>query len=185
MFKKIIFILKNRFLNKSKISLYAFIKNPKNITIEQNVEVHSNSSIDAAKGKITLKNNTILNRYSYLNAGKGSIIIGEGSEINNFTVINGMGDVIIGKNVLIGPNVQIIPYNHNFMDKKVYIKKQGITHNKIVIEDDVWIGASSIILAGVTIKKGSVVACGSIVNKDTLEYSINIGSPSKFYKERK
>jgi len=184
MIKKTLFILKNRLLKKSKISFNVFIKNPKNIEIEKNVNIHSNSSIDAAKGKITLKKNCILNRYAYLNASKGKITIGEGSEINNFTVINGIGNVTIGNNVLIGPNVQIISYNHNFMDKNQEIKKQGITKQKIVIEDDVWIGASVIILPGVTIKKGSVIAGGSIVNKDTTEYSINIGSPSKFYKER-
>lgn len=184
MIKKTIFILKNRLFKNSKISFNTFIKNLKNIEIEKNVNIHSSSSIDAAKGKIILKKNTILNRYSYLNAAKGKIIIGEGSEINNFTVINGMGNVIIGNNVLIGPNVQIISYNHNFMDKNQKIKKQGITKEEIIIEDDVWIGASTIILPGVTIKKGSVIAGGSVVNKNTLEYSINIGSPSKFHKER-
>lgn len=184
MLKKILFILKGKLLNKSKISFNAFIKNPKNIWIENNVSIHSCSSLDASNGIIILKKNSIINRYAYLNAAKGKIIIGEGSEINNLTIINGMGTVEIGNNVLIGPNVQIISYNHNFIDKNIEIKKQGITMDKIIIENDVWIGASSIILPGVVIKKGSVIAAGSIVNKDTIEYSLNIGSPSKFYKDR-
>ena len=54
----------------------------------------------------------------------------------------------------------------------------------IVINDDVWIGAGSIILAGVTIGKGAIIAAGAVVNKDVPEYSIVGGVPAKVLKYR-
>ena len=58
--------------------------------------------------------------------------------------------------------------------------KQGA----IIIEDDVWIGAGSIILTGVTISKGSVIGAGSVVAKSIPEYSIAVGNPAKVIHRR-
>lgn len=54
----------------------------------------------------------------------------------------------------------------------------------IIIDDDVWIGAGAIILTGVTIGKGSVIAAGSIVTKDVEPYTIVGGNPAKLIKKR-
>ena len=61
----------------------------------------------------------------------------------------------------------------------MYIKEQGVNSKGIVIEDDVWIGASATILDGVTISKGAVVAAGSVVNKKVDKYAIVAGVPAK------
>lgn len=61
-------------------------------------------------------------------------------------------------------------------------KNDSISHGKIVIEDDVWIGFNSIIFSGVKIGKGAVIAAGSIVTKDVPKYSIWIGN--KVIKQR-
>ena len=53
-----------------------------------------------------------------------------------------------------------------------------------MIQDDVWVGANSIILRGVTVGEGSVIAAGSIVTKDVMSYSVVGGSPAKFLKMR-
>jgi len=58
-------------------------------------------------------------------------------------------------------------------------------NNPIIIESDVWIGIRSIILPGVTIKHGSILGAGSILTKDTIEYSVNAGVPAKYIKKRK
>ncbi len=63
---------------------------------------------------------------------------------------------------------------------------QGWDENKtdVSIGNDVWIGAKSVILPGVTIGDGAVIAAGSIVNKDVAPYSIVAGVPAKFIKTR-
>ena len=61
----------------------------------------------------------------------------------------------------------------------MYIKEQGVNSKGIVIEDNVWIGASATILDGVTISKGAVIAAGSVVNKNVDKYAIVAGVPAK------
>ena len=180
---KFFFIIKNR-KNNTKISFFSYIKAFENIKIGKFCQINSHSSLDATKGKIIIKDHVILNRYSYLNAFKGSIFIDEGSEINNFASIYGIGGVKIGKNVLIGPGVKIISYQHNYIKKDLIIKSQGLKKEKIVIKDDVWIGANSVILSGVTLKKGSVIGAGSVVTKNTDEYGVYVGIPAKLLKYR-
>ncbi len=75
----------------------------------------------------------------------------------------GQGEIKIGKNVLVGPYVSVTASNHVRLDGN--FRNSNFLAKKIVIEDDVWIGAHSCILAGVTIGKGAVVAAGSVVNK--------------------
>lgn len=97
-----------------------------------------------------------------------------------------VGKVIIGKNVMMGPEVVFYSINHEFRDKNRTIIEQGYQNEKpITVEDDVWIGRRAIILPGVTIKKGTVVGAGAIVTKTFPEYSIIAGNPAKVIGERK
>lgn len=61
---------------------------------------------------------------------------------------------------------------------------EGKSKGDIVIEDDVWIGANSIILSGVRIGKGAIIGAGSVVTKDVQEYSIVCGNPAKLIRYR-
>ena len=65
------------------------------------------------------------------------------------------------------------------------MKDQGVEKKEVIIEDDCWLAANSIILAGVTIGKGSVVAAGSVVTDHVAPYSVVAGVPAKFIKSRK
>ncbi|MBB1429365.1 hypothetical protein H5160_02905 [Pseudoalteromonas sp. SG43-4] len=62
-------------------------------------------------------------------------------------------------------------------------KERMHTAAKIVVEDDVWIGANAVILSGVTLGKGSVIAAGAVVNKDVKSGTLVAGNPAKFIKE--
>ena len=96
-----------------------------------------------------------------------------------------VGTVIIGKDVMMGPEVVFNSINHKFEDKDKVMREQGYAQEeKIIVEDDVWIGRRAIILPGVTIKKGSVVGAGAIVTKTFPEYSIIAGNPAKIIKKR-
>ena len=83
-----------------------------------------------------------------------------------------------------GPDVLILNSNHLYQNPNILIRKQGIVYARVVIEDDVWIGTRSIILPGVTIGKGSVIAAGSVVTKDVPPYNLVGGIPAKIIKKR-
>lgn len=89
--------------------------------------------------------------------------------------------VIIGDRSQIGPRVMFETVNHGL----VYVKGRGRgSHSKkIVIQDEVWIGAGSIITQGVTVGEGAVVAAGSVVTKDVDSYTVVGGVPAKFIKK--
>jgi len=64
------------------------------------------------------------------------------------------------------------------------MQKQGGEPGPVIIEDDVWIGARVIILAGVTIGTGAVIGAGSVVTRDVLPFTIVGGVPAKLIRER-
>lgn len=76
------------------------------------------------------------------------------------------GDVTIGNNVSIGPNVVIPGAEHNTDKMDTAIRYSGLTVKGTVIEDNVWIGANCVILDGVTIGSGAIIGAGSVVKKD-------------------
>jgi acetyltransferase-like isoleucine patch superfamily enzyme len=89
------------------------------------------------------------------------------------------GEIYIGKNTIIGPNVILHTGNHNFNKKDIPIRKQGHSFEPIHIGEDVWVGANVTILKGVHIGKGAIIAAGSLVNKDVETMTIVAGIPSR------
>ena len=73
---------------------------------------------------------------------------------------------------------------HNYNDRNVLINQQGNTEKDIVIEDDVWIGYGAQIMAGVTVRKGCVIAAGAVLTHSTNEYEVWGGVPARKIKER-
>ena len=97
------------------------------------------------------------------------------------------GKINIGNHVMFGPGVNIHGGNHDFKKKGYYIdenQKHDYNDGRIIIEDDCWIGANSIILKGVKIGKGSIIGAGSIVSKDVPSYSIIYNKMQRIQKER-
>jgi len=130
--------------------------------------------------------------------GKGSLIwdfvhidapskltMGINSSINRGCVLNCCGEIEIGDDVLVGPNVTIYSQNHNYLDKNQIISLQGYKKSKVIINNDVWVAASVVILPGVTLAQGSVIAAGAVVTKSTEEYAVYAGVPAKKIGERK
>lgn len=117
------------------------------------------------------------------NLGAG-MKVGNGTAIGLNSYIGCSGLVTIGSNVLIGPNVSIIAENHNFNVPSIPIKEQGVSNIGIMIEDNVWIGTKSVILDGITIGTGAIVAAGAVVTKDVPSYTIVGGVPAKVIKYR-
>ena len=85
---------------------------------------------------------------------------------------------------MISPYVMVTATIHNFEDVSVPMMWQGLSSKKVVIEDDVWVGGKSVILPGVTIGRGSIIAAGSVVTKDIPPFVIAGGVPAKIIKYR-
>ena len=113
-----------------------------------------------------------------------NVTIGERVSLNRNTMITAKAQISIGNHVLIGPNVVINSGNHGHTEKNVTMDCQPHILSPIIIEDDVWIGANSVILAGVTLGKGCVVGAGAVVTKNVEPYSIVGGVPAKKIGER-
>jgi maltose O-acetyltransferase len=116
--------------------------------------------------------------------GKGDTIsIGDHSGLGIDCRIS--GPLTIGRNVMMGPEVMIYTSNHEMKDLDQPMIEQGETpKERVKIEDDVWIGARAIILPGINIGKGAVIAAGAVVTKNVPPYAIMGGNPAKIIKFR-
>nr|WP_144507452.1 sugar O-acetyltransferase [Bacillus mycoides] len=113
---------------------------------------------------------------------------GENSYANFNCLILDSASVKIGKNVMLGPNVNIYTATHSiYPSLRNDIEKEGleslITYAEpVVIEDGVWIGGGSIITPGVTIGSNSVIGAGSVVTKNIPANVVAVGNPCKVIK---
>lgn len=112
------------------------------------------------------------------------ISIGDDVDFAKDVLITTRGGVEIGDRVLIGYRTQIFSTNHIIPPKPKKIFNSGHERKKVIIQSDVWIGANCIILPGVSIGEGAVVAAGSIVTKDVMPFTIVGGNPARIIKER-
>lgn len=111
------------------------------------------------------------------------IYIGENTTINHNNILWAgweSATVRIGNNVMTGPNVQIIAYNHYVENGKPL--PEHFTEEDITIEDGVWLGAGVIVLAGVRIGEGTVVGAGAVVVDNLPPRSVCAGVPARVIK---
>lgn len=95
-----------------------------------------------------------------------------------------LGRLVIGKDVMMAARCAFIASNHNFDHLDIPMNLQGGTDEAIIIEDNVWIGYGSCIMAGVHIGTGAVIGAGAVVTKDVPANAIVGGVPAKVIKYR-
>lgn len=168
--KKIWYKIKCPSLNWKQVSTIFNIGRCTTIEVSKN----SNFKIDKQVSfndfvKVIVKYNSTLN-------------IGKNVHIGDYTLLSAAGgDIFIGDDSMIAQGVKLITTNHAFKNKDILIREQGIDENKkgIIIGKDCWIAAGVIILPGVTINDGVVVAANSVVTKSFPSYSVLAGVPAK------
>lgn len=109
-----------------------------------------------------------------------NIKIGEGTIIGDNAFLDGRDKLIIGNHVDIASGVMILNSEHDINSEDFHA-----TQAPIKIGDYVFIGARAIILPGVTIGKGAVIAAGAVVTKDVADFAIVGGVPAEVIGERK
>ena len=164
----------------------SYLNAGKDLIIEDYVELNCLSSSGINLGnRVTIGKHAIIRPSNIYGGAIGDgLKIGNNSNIGPFAYIGCSGFIEIGDNVMISPRVSIFAENHDFDNPNIIMKEQGVTKKFVKIEDDCWIAANSIILAGVTIGKGSVIAAGSVVTKDVPAYSVVAGVPAEIIKSR-
>ncbi|MBR6408227.1 MAG: acyltransferase [Clostridia bacterium] len=95
------------------------------------------------------------------------------------------GECHIGDDVMMGTDVTVITRNHRIDRTDIPMMDQGFEEEKpVYIGNDVWIGDRVVILPGVHIGDGSVLAAGAVVSRDIPDYSIAAGVPAKVIRSR-
>ncbi|MDB5009614.1 MAG: acyltransferase [Mucilaginibacter sp.] len=130
--------------------------------------------------KFSLGSKSTIEDFCTINNGVGDVIIGANTLIGMSNVI--IGPVNIGNNVIFAQNIVASGLNHEYRDVDVPIHQQKIIVKLITIEDDCWIAANAVITAGITIGKHSVVAAAAVVTKNVPPYSVAAGNPAKVIK---
>lgn len=169
-FKWIIFSIASLSFFKEVIKLTAYyvvnhVIGMRQAKIGKNTNIHSTVVLRQAS-RIILGDNCLINHNNVLQAGKK------------------FAKITIGNYVHTGPNVMIFAFNHAFDTTDIPTIKQPYYDADVVIEDDVWIGGGVIILPGIRIGKGAIIAAGAVVNSDVPPFSIVGGVPAKIIKNR-
>lgn len=156
---------------KWRMNLFAYqvinmASDRRHMTVGKHTNIHPTTIIRYGQN-VKIGDNCLINHNNLLQPGKGP-----------------NGSITIGNYVHTGVNVMFMAFNHGFYTTEIPTKEQDYMDAPIVVEDDVWIGAGSIILAGVTIGKGAIIGAGAVVNKDVPPYAIVGGVPAKVIKYR-
>ncbi len=146
--------------------------------ISPRAEVELSPNLELGRG-------TTIGSFTKVKADKGPLVIGERSSFANGCFIgSGPAGLRIGKNLVCGPNVTIVPSNYVIDKKNVALADQGHTSKGIVIGDNVWIGAGSTILDGSELGDNTIVAAGSVVDRKFDGDCVVRGNPAQVVIER-
>lgn len=166
------------------------VRHPGKIYIGDNVVIDDNVLLDAKgvsnKG-ITIENEVFIGRNSIISCKDGNITLKERANIGFNCEIFSSSNVVIGRDNLLAAYTYIVGGGNYKLDRKdIPLNQQPDFEGKggIELAEDIWIGAHCVILDGVKIGKGSVVAAGAVVLKDIPSMSIAAGIPAKPIKKR-
>jgi len=107
------------------------------------------------------------------------VAIGRNTGITNNCVLDGVGGLEIGDDVLLGFQSIVLSSTHRYQDPATPIRTQGYDTNAVKIGNDVWVGARVLVLPGVTIGDGAVIGAAAVVTKDVPPFAVVAGVPAR------
>ncbi len=164
------------------------LRHPKKVTLGNRVAIDDYVLIDASgagEDGIFLDDDVIISRNCVIQGKIGGVSIGKKTDLGCNTILSSSGGISIGNSVLIAGNCYIGGGRYITDRLDIPMMEQGVfTRGTITIQDDVWLGASAVVLDGVKIGKGCIVGAGAVVTKDLPDYAIAAGVPAKIIKMR-
>lgn len=166
------------------------LQNSKAICFGKNCTLENNVTIDGyASEKVVLGSHVKIGSYtrvlvtSYLQSmGKG-LVIGNNCSIGDFSFLGCAGGITIGNDVIMGQYISFHSENHNYLDKTLLIREQGVNHKGIELGSNIWVGAKVTFLDGAYVGDNSVVAAGAVVSGQFPPNVIIGGVPAKILKQ--
>jgi len=146
-----------------------------NVSLEAGIRFEPEMDLSLARGVWLDRNGTF--------RGNGRVRIGEDTYVGADFSIHCMSAVTIGRDCLFGDKVSILDNDHGIA-LGTPMRLQPVEPKPITIGDDCWIAQSAVILAGVTIGNGAVVAAGAVVRADVPAGAIVAGVPARFIRMR-
>ena len=145
-------------------------------------KIRSRTRVDVLPfNQFILGDHSTIEDFSTINNGVGDVIIGHNTLIGMGNTI--IGPISIGNNVIFAQNIVASALNHEYRDITIPIQDQKILTAAITVEDECWIAANAVITSGVTIGKHSVIAAGAVVTKDIPPFSVAVGNPARVIKQ--
>lgn len=198
-------------LNISRVKPFSNIKNPIDSFVENGfIEIGANTKFEKLKIEIRsdeVKNymvfgcDSLLNGHFVIENSSGKILIGDRTFISGGLFIS-INSIIIGNDVMFSWGCTVMDNDAHSLSWRDRINdvtdwKRGFEQNQIgkfknwskvesspvIIGDKCWIGFNVIILKGVTIGEGAVVAAGSVVTKNVAPYTLVAGNPARYIKD--
>ena len=96
----------------------------------------------------------------------GILDIGDNVFVNSYTSFNVRERLNIGSGTLIGEGVRFYDHDHNFRHPELEVSRSGFKSAPISIGQDAWIGSNAVILCGVSVGDGAVIAAGAVVSRN-------------------
>ena len=172
-------------VRRCKIKHKHLISVGKTLTLGDYVEINALSKQGVIIGNnVSIQKNTIIECTGVIRDIGESLVIGNNVGIAQNAFIQVRGKVIIGNDVIFGPNVSVFSETHNFDNPNLPVRVQGETRRGVIIEDGAWLGTRAIILDGVTVGRNSIVAAGAIVTENVPAGVIVGGVPARILKQR-
>lgn len=160
------------------IDISQFRKIGCDVVIENGVLIFHPENIELGDG-VYIGHHTILKGYY-----KGIMKIGHGTWVGQQCFFHSAGDIIIGKNIGIGPAVKIITSSHLEESREKPLLRSTLNFEPVIVEDDADIGIGAIILPGVTIGRGAQVGAGAVVTRSVSPYDVVVGVPARVIRTR-
>lgn len=136
------------------------------------------------EGNVEIEDKTVICRWSVVQSLGGWIRIGARSSVGDFCNLYGQGGLLIGRDVLMASGVRLMTAEHTFESRILTIREQPEHVAPTVIGNGAWLASNCVVLSGVTVGTGAIVAAGAVVTRDVDPFTVVAGIPARVLRER-